>query len=175
MLWQVCVSPNESKWDADCSGFFLEALKFPTLNEDHSWMHAASHTKMAKVMILLYWGKKNGNDNKKTPHSPFVLDTGHQQREQVEGEEDAQAEQHALHIHISCGQWEQKSRSKLNLIKKNNNNNLNDGSFGQETNKQTNEKWLIPPWDSQLMAGETRTSRSLVRLPASISSSGRRG
>lgn len=69
-------------------------------------------------MILLYWGKKNSNDNKKTPHSPFVLDTGHQQREQVEGEEDAQAEQHALHIHISCGQWEQKSRSKLNLIKK---------------------------------------------------------
>lgn len=114
MLWQVCVSPNESKWDADCSGSseILHIKWEPQLNARSI---AFENGKSDDFGVL---GGKNNNDNKQTPHLPFVLDTGHQQREQVEGEEDAQAEQHALHIHTSCGQWEQKSRSKSNLIKK---------------------------------------------------------
>ncbi len=38
---------------------------------------------------------------------PLVLQTGHQQGEQVEGEEDTQTEQHAHHIHLRCGVWRQ--------------------------------------------------------------------
>lgn len=34
---------------------------------------------------------------------PLVLQTGHHKGEQVEREEDAQAEQHAHHIHLRCG------------------------------------------------------------------------
>lgn len=35
---------------------------------------------------------------------PFVLHTGHQKSEQIEGQEDPQAEQHSHHIHLSCGE-----------------------------------------------------------------------
>lgn len=33
---------------------------------------------------------------------PLVLHTGHEQYEQIEGEEDAQNEQHTPHIHLRC-------------------------------------------------------------------------
>lgn len=44
------------------------------------------------------------NEGEGVWHLPLVFHTGHQQGQQVEGEEDAQAEQHAHHIGVSCGE-----------------------------------------------------------------------
>lgn len=85
---------------------------------------------------------------------PFVLHTGHQQSEQVEGEEDPQAEQHSHHVHLRCGE--------------------KGGPFGRVPADRRGPG-VAAVQDSQLIAGETMTSRTLVRLPASIRASGRRG
>lgn len=115
---------------------------------------------------------------------PLVLNTGHQQCEQVEREEDTQTEQHAPHIHLRCGQRKENSFTPAQVPTKYRHltmgRNCTDtislmASLAEQRQSNMVRSSVCQQGNLHLMAGETNTSRTLVRLPDLISSSGRRG